>query len=125
MDEARQVNVARSRAKKTLILVGNSKTLMDWRSHFDGLFNYTKMYRNLVTLSKNEEKGNIIDINNLSAENKFNQAKEKLKVGLEYNCAYKNSVNLGDDQLHLFKIDNLIDGALFDKRKTKSFVVNE
>ena len=34
-------------------------------------------------------------------------------------------MDLGDDQLHLFKIDNLIDGALFDKGKTKSFVVNE
>jgi len=75
LDDARRLNVALSRAKKKLILVGNSKTLMARRSHFDEVFNYTKMYRNLVKLSKNEEKGNFIDINNLSVENKFDKAK--------------------------------------------------
>ncbi|QHI38657.1 ATP-dependent RecD-like DNA helicase [Kordia antarctica] len=125
LDDARRLNVALSRAKKKLILVGNSKTLMARRSHYDEVFNYTKMYRNLVKLSKNEEKGNFIDINNLSAESKFDKAEKKLKKDVAYNCLYLNSVNLGDDQLHIFNIENLIDGALFDKGKTKSFQDSE
>lgn len=62
LDDARRLNVAFSRAKKKLILVGNEVTLTDSRSHFDGLFNYTNLFRKLVQLSKNSEMGNFINI---------------------------------------------------------------
>src|SRR5690606_3788913 len=46
LDDARRLNVAFSRAKKKLILIGNSKTLTDTRSHYDRIFNYTELFRN-------------------------------------------------------------------------------
>ncbi|CAF4075530.1 unnamed protein product [Rotaria sp. Silwood2] len=50
LDDARRLNVAFSRAKKKLILIGNSKTLKDPKSHFDLLFNYTGLFNNLIRL---------------------------------------------------------------------------
>ena len=65
LDDARRLNVAFSRAKKKLILIGNSKTLTDRRSHFDRVFNYTELFNTLVNLSKNEEIGNFINVADL------------------------------------------------------------
>lgn len=62
LDDARRLNVAFSRAKKKLILVGNENTLTDYRSHFDVIFNYTNLFRKLVQLSKNDKIGNFINI---------------------------------------------------------------
>lgn len=65
LDDARRLNVAFSRAKKKLILIGNSKTLTDKKSHYDGLFNYTELFKRLVRLSRNETIGNFINIADL------------------------------------------------------------
>ena len=65
LDDARRLNVAFSRAKKKLILIGNSKTLVDSRSHFDRIFNYTELFKTLVHLSKKEEIGNFINVADL------------------------------------------------------------
>jgi len=62
LDDARRLNVAFSRAKKKLILVGNSETLTDPRSHYDTLFNYTGLFSRLVDLSKNDSIGNFVEL---------------------------------------------------------------
>ena len=65
LDDARRLNVAFSRAKKKLILIGNSKTLTDYKSHYDRIFNYTQLFKRLVELSKKEEIGNFINVADL------------------------------------------------------------
>ena len=62
LDDARRLNVAFSRAKKKLILIGNAKYLSDPRAHFDELYDYTSLFNKLITLSKNDKIGNFISI---------------------------------------------------------------
>jgi predicted DNA helicase len=82
LDDARRLNVAFSRAKKKLILIGNSKTLTDNRSHFDKVFNYTELFRTLVKLSNNEEIGNFINVADLyDFKSPFELFCEKYKEG--------------------------------------------
>lgn len=82
LDDARRLNVAFSRAKKKLIFVGNSVTLTDTRSHYDGLFNYTQLFKRLVELSHKEEIGNFINIADLhDFKTPFDQFVKKHKVG--------------------------------------------
>ena len=64
LDDARRLNVAFSRARKKLILVGNAKTLADKKSHFDLLFDYTGLFKNLVELSKDPKIGRFSQMQN-------------------------------------------------------------
>jgi superfamily I DNA and/or RNA helicase/ribosomal protein S1 len=82
LDDARRLNVAFSRARKKLILVGNAETLTDPRSHYDLLFDYTSLFRNLVRLSKREEIGNFVSIADFyDFKDPFDQFSGKYKAG--------------------------------------------
>ena len=76
LDDARRLNVAFSRAKKKLILIGNSKTLTDYRSHYDRIFNYTQLFKKLVELSNKEKIGNFIKKTQVRCSNQKHAAKE-------------------------------------------------
>ncbi|OJX36632.1 MAG: hypothetical protein BGO87_12595 [Flavobacteriia bacterium 40-80] len=82
LDDARRLNVAFSRAKKKLIFIGNSKTLTDKRSHYDRIFDYTELFKNLVRLSKKDAIGNFINVADLyDFKSPFESFLEKYKVG--------------------------------------------
>jgi len=119
LDDARRLNVAFSRAKKKLILIGNSETLTDSRSHFDSLFNYTDLFRRLVYLSKKEKIGNFVnltDFKNLKSNFQLNVG--KLEVGKNYPCKLKLTFEKPNYLGHIFYINNCgIEGMFRDGNK--------
>ncbi|MDM1465335.1 AAA domain-containing protein [Myroides odoratimimus] len=64
LDDARRLNVAFSRAKKKLIMIGHANTLKDKRSHNDDLFDYTNLFKNVISLCKDENIGKFINAAN-------------------------------------------------------------
>lgn len=105
LDDARRLNVAFSRAKKKLILIGNSETLTDSKSHYDQLFNYTALFKNIVKLCKNENVGNFINVTDYtSLESKFKKHIHKLDLNLSLECFLKLSFENPNYTGHIFYI---------------------
>lgn len=137
LDDARRLNVAFSRAKKKLIFVGNSKTLTDPRSHYDFLFNYTNLFKNLIRAAKDKTKGNFIkngDVSfqqklngssgsNLTATDNFEKIRLKYKVGDIVNATFKNKIYKNEKMLMFFTIDSF-DTALFEDQMEPGFLQN-
>lgn len=105
LDDARRLNVAFSRAKKKLILIGNSETLTDPRSHYDQLFNYTALFKNIVRQCKNENIGNFVNVTDYtSLESKFKKHIHKLDLNLPLECFLKLSFETPNYIGHIFYI---------------------
>lgn len=114
LDDARRLNVAFSRAKKKLILIGNSETLTDPRSHYDQLFNYTSLFKNIVRLCKNEDIGNFVNVTDYtSLESKFKKHIHKLDLNLPIECFLKTSFETPNFMGHIFYIGETGLEALF------------
>lgn len=81
LDDARRLNVAFSRAKKKLILIGNAVSLADRKSHYDGLFNYTQLFTNLIKLSKQEDIGNFYSVADFLGKSSFTNFTSSIFIG--------------------------------------------
>ncbi len=106
LDDARRLNVAFSRAKKKLILIGNSETLTDSKSHYDQLFDYTKLFKKLVKLAKDERLGNFVNVTDFTdLKSRFQSQIEKYKVANIYNCQPKLTFEKPNFNGHIFYIE--------------------
>ncbi|MTE27549.1 AAA domain-containing protein [Winogradskyella ouciana] len=122
LDDARRLNVAFSRAKKKLILVGNSETLTDPRSHYDTLFNYTGLFSRLVDLSNNDSIGNFVNLTDFKdLKSNFQLVKSKLIIGSLHNCKYKLSFEKPNYIGHIFYIKQGVEGMFRDSDKNFEF----
>ncbi|WP_445957301.1 AAA domain-containing protein [Yeosuana sp.] len=119
LDDARRLNVAFSRAKKKLILIGNSETLLDKNSHYDQLFNYTELFKKLVKISKNQDIGNFVNVTDFTdLKSRFQTQIGKFKIGDSYLCklklTFENEKYLG----HIFFINgSTLEGMYRDSYK--------
>lgn len=109
LDDARRLNVAFSRAKKKIVLVGNAETLRDKRSHYDFLFDYTSLFETLVEVAKDENKGRFINIaDNFSVRSDFEQFISTHKKNDIVKGKYKSRHSLENGTyLLFFKVDSL------------------
>src|SRR5690606_37885154 len=110
------------RAKKKLILVGNAETLTDSRSHYDTLFDYTGLFRNLVEISKKEHIGNFVNLTDFKdLKSNFQLSISKFKIGNQYNCTTKLSFNKPNYMGHIFYLEYGIEGMFRDDNKSFEF----
>lgn len=109
LDDARRLNVAFSRAKKKIVLVGNADTLRDSRSHYDFLFDYTSLFETLVSIAKDENKGRFVNIaDNYSVKSDFEQFISTHKKNDIVQGKYKSRHDLADgNYLLFFRVDSL------------------
>ncbi|QQU02124.1 AAA domain-containing protein [Myroides odoratus] len=124
LDDARRLNVAFSRAKKKLIMIGHAKTLEDRRSHNDELFDYTNLFREVIRLCKDESIGRYVNAANHVYQNKnsgFDGISKKYKV----NDLIEAKVgNLGEKNSKPYGLFLEIDGfsVLAHKNSTPDFI---
>lgn len=123
LDDARRLNVAFSRAKKKLILIGNSATLTNPGSHYDQLFNYTSLFKNIVTICKNEDIGNFVNVTDYtSLESKFKKHVNSLTINSLVDCIFKFSAEYPDFTVHAFTLkENGLDASFKDDDKSFGF----
>lgn len=108
LDDARRLNVAFSRAKKKIVLVGNAETLRDKRSHYDFLFDYTSLFETLVKIAKDENKGRFVNIaDNYSVKSDFEHFISTYKKDDIVKGKYKSRLDLANGKyLLFFKVDS-------------------
>jgi superfamily I DNA and/or RNA helicase len=122
LDDARRLNVAFSRAKKKLILIGNSETLTDKKSHYDQLFDYTGLFKKLVKISKNPNIGNFVNVTDFTdLKSRFQSQIKKYKIGISYSCKLKLTFENDNYVGHIFFINGTTLEGMF-KDNNKDFV---
>jgi superfamily I DNA and/or RNA helicase len=123
LDDARRLNVAFSRAKKKLILIGNSETLTDKRSHYDQLYNYTGLFQKLVRLSKNDSIGNFVNVTDFTdLKTKFQSLIGQFTTGNSYKCRLKLTFEKPEYAGHIFFIgETTLEGMFRDDSKSFEF----
>lgn len=117
LDDARRLNVAFSRAKKKLILIGNSETLRNQRSHYDQY--YTSLFNNLWRYAG--KYGRTYRINELD----FSRLQNTLIPGEIKKARVKRIQDKTGVFIGLGKKDGLIPISLFSAHPSKYLEINQ
>ena len=117
LDDARRLNVAFSRAKKKLILIGNSETLRNSQSHYDQY--YTTLFKNLWQYAG--KYGRTYRINELD----FSRVQNALSSGEIKKGNIKSIQGKVGVFVNLGKKDGLIPISLFSTDPSKFLEINQ